>query len=222
MRKYDKDTTKYIELSTQRDNYESLACEILLLCDDLDSIMAQQLLMRKINEFSHRTPIQIAIAANDMNFISSPTFRLLTQNILHGKIVPGNMFFILICLFFPFLVPSLLHFRDKSPDNNEEENDNKEEVDDVEENDKFGDSTFKPNTDFNYPLDFFNSGEDLSGLDRIYHYFRSPIVKFFYYSMSNWIFLMLFSYVMLCDFYPIYQSGVSSPSGIEIYLIIFV
>jgi transient receptor potential cation channel subfamily M protein 3 len=69
-------------------------------------------------------------------------------------------------------------------------------------------------------LDFFDSGTDLSYFDRLYHFWRTPLVKFFYNQLFYLVFLLLFSYIMLCDLFPVHIPSPKTPSYIpEIVLI---
>jgi hypothetical protein len=43
----------------------------------------------------------------------------------------------------------------------------------------------------------------VNNLTRLYFFYEAPVVKFAYFQLSYLLFLILFSYVLLCDFYPI-------------------
>lgn len=90
LNKYDEDSSKSEELTEKKNKFEDLACKTLQLCEKSDQSIAQKMLMARVNEFSNTTPIQIAIAANSMDFISSPCFQNLTTLIWYNKILPDT------------------------------------------------------------------------------------------------------------------------------------
>lgn len=74
-----------------------------------------------------------------------------------------------------------------------------------------------------------NSSTDRSDcLSRLYNFFQAPIVKFLYDKILYFIFLIMYCYVILCDFHPIEQAD-ESPTTLsmnigvlEVILIIWV
>ena len=90
LKKYDEDSSKSAELIEKKMKFEELACRTLQLSEKSDQMIAKKMLMTRVNEFSNTTPIQIAIASNSMDFISSPCFQNLTTLIWYNKILPDT------------------------------------------------------------------------------------------------------------------------------------
>ncbi len=80
--------------------------------------------------------------------------------------------------------------------------------------DQISSSTKMNSTKYTYRIDFNQDMKKINNFEKIYHFVNSPIVKFGYDKISFFIFLFLFSYIMLCDFYP-YSSNIFAKPNVQ-------
>ena len=70
--------------------FENLACEALKISYEMNQINTLYLLIKKINEFSGITSLQIAISAECLNFLSQPACQNLLEKIWYNKMLPDT------------------------------------------------------------------------------------------------------------------------------------
>ena len=112
----------------------------------------------------------------------------------------------------PFLVPFMLKFRDAGHFNKAEEIKKIKEIIPAEN------ETCELKNRIN-----LNESDNLSYRTKINEFLQAPIVKFAYDKILYLAFLILFSYVLLCDFKPIstYPNGFISPYEIVLMIWVF-
>ena len=76
----------YLNLS----DFENMASEILQTSYELDQNKTELLLIRRINEYSDITCLQMAIVGNCLNFLSHPAPQNLITKIWYHKILPDT------------------------------------------------------------------------------------------------------------------------------------
>lgn len=59
-------------------------------CYNADEEKAQLLLVREIEYFSNLTPLQVAVAANDLKFVAHPCTQGLLTKLWYNKIMPDT------------------------------------------------------------------------------------------------------------------------------------
>ena len=100
----------------------------------------------------------------------------------------------------PFLAPFLINL---------DYHKNKLKLEILASNNFFNSSQMKKSNDFemssNPAKNKEPTGESLSYLKQVVSFIRAPFVKFVYNQITFLLFLLLFSYFILCDFYPIRQ-----------------
>ena len=69
-------------------NFQTIACKLLQLCAESDTIKAQQMLQSKINDFGETTPIQLAVAGQSLEFVGHNCFQNLIIKKWYKKISP--------------------------------------------------------------------------------------------------------------------------------------
>lgn len=109
-----------------------------------------------------------------------------------------------ICLAFPFIVPIKFIYKGRIIRNYFKEIENEDKTIDSEEK-KFIINRININSSTE-PNDYFS---------RLYNFFQAPIVKFLYDKILYFIFLIMYCYVILCDFHPMEESN-ESPTTLSL------
>ncbi|CAF0980027.1 unnamed protein product [Brachionus calyciflorus] len=197
--------------------FESLACDILKLFNENDELYSQLTLIRKLKEFENVTCMRIATSSRDLNFISMQSFQNVLDRIWYHRMLPDtNKAKLLICLVFPFLAPAIIKYRQKIDHNKEksegliksQKKDETKETEVLEPTDEenpgktLNDEELIKKIDAEFSNDFFDLGNhgNYNYFQFLYHFLNTPFVKFIYHQIWYLLFLLLFSYVVLCDF----------------------
>lgn len=69
-------------------HFENLACEVLQICAETDEEKVSSLLLKQAPEYGNTTSLQIAISANDKNFISHDSCQRLIIKLWLNRIIP--------------------------------------------------------------------------------------------------------------------------------------
>lgn len=202
------------ELTAIANEFEDLALNILSLSYDDDVSKSENILVSEISEFGGITALQAAVSSQSLKIVGHSCVQGLLSRIWYNHLSPYNLFInIFICLFIPFLAPILLNYKESN------EFYRKQAV--------YSKSNGQIDAAFHESYEKTNpTNEKPSYLRNIYYFYKTPLVKFVYYQAFYVLFLLLFSYVMLCDFFPIPSPiGRSYPlviSAFEVLLIIWV
>jgi hypothetical protein len=199
-------------------------------CSTLDDEKAQSLLLKKVPEFGFSTPLQIAVTANDLDFVSQRCCQHLLIKLWFNRIMPDtNKYVFYVSMFFPFIAPALVDMGSRRK--RSQEMANSESINDYG-NDDGSDGDSEDDEDYGYIVkddeirssaphinnnQFDSSSKEhlhveneaargkakkksislyLEFFANIYHFIRTPIVKFFYHQVSllfyyQWWFLSL-------------------------------
>ncbi|CAF1110172.1 unnamed protein product [Rotaria sordida] len=228
-------------LRSQADQFEEYANECLKCCYNYDEEKACEIAIRRINIFGGVSCLQVAVDADDKNFVGQPCCDQLLNNIWYDKMEPFQSttlqrIRLLLSIFtFGLLAPFLVSFRKEQllQDDFFNEFNRKNELiinekDNEEEKKEFNLQTYKRLNDYgiNYSdIYMWKSNKcSKSYLTYFFHlkYFHeSPIVKYLYNCISYIIFLLLFSYYLLFDF-QIPKNQNPSIHWTEIFVIIII
>ncbi|CAF3112137.1 unnamed protein product [Rotaria sp. Silwood2] len=226
-------------LHCQAEQFEDYANECLTCCYHLDEEKACEIAIRRINLFGGVSCLQVAVDANDKNFVGQPCCDQLLNSIWHDKIEPVQFTLIqrigllLSLCTFGLLAPLFVSFRkSKSAPiyfDNDRKRSNKMSVNETEQETKPLLSKIKERLKdhgINYSEIYAWRSDSYSR--RCLNYFRhlkqfheSPFIKFLYNSASYIFLLLLFSYYLLFDF-KIPTNENSSIRWTEILVIIIV
>ena len=77
-----------------------MACKVLQTCSDLDESKAQDLLLRKVPEYGHKTALEIAVSAKARNFLSKSTCQRKLIKLWFDRISPDTSQIKVIFFFF--------------------------------------------------------------------------------------------------------------------------
>ncbi|CAF0991401.1 unnamed protein product, partial [Brachionus calyciflorus] len=204
---------------SEQEKYEKLALEFEATAFKLvdmfyknDPRESQLLLIRSIPEFDFTTCLQIAILSNSLNFLSHHCAQNLLVKIWYGKLLKSTSFLrLFMSILFPLIAPILCLYNEKNGDYYLHDEGEKENYDD---NDTI--------TINRIEIDQFYKKENY--FERLYSFSQAPIIKFLYDKTFYLIFLLIFSYFLLCDFYTItnYKNGSIKIGTFDIILIIWV
>ncbi|CAF4117301.1 unnamed protein product [Rotaria sp. Silwood2] len=226
-------------LRSQADQFEEYANECLKCCYNYDEEKACEIAIRRINIFGGVSCLQVAVDADDKNFVGQPCCDQLLNNIWYDKIEPFQSttlqrirLLLSICTF-GLLAPLLVSFRKEQLLQdvlfNERTINNEFRVNEKEEEKKeFNSRTYKRLNDYgiNYSDIYMWRSNKCSKSYLAYflhlkYFHESPIVKYLYNSVSYIIFLLLFSYYLLFDF-QIPKNESPSIHWTEIFVIIII
>ncbi|CAF0977505.1 unnamed protein product [Brachionus calyciflorus] len=190
------------DLLKMANKYEQLACDSLTKSNELNEIKTEYLLIRPVRQFSHITVLQIANSGECLNFLSHPECQNFLEKIWYHKIYPNTPSYrIYLSMIFPLVAPIIVHFGDKKSLKTREVAQKKAKTKILPDEIK---TEIKNNFSKNVKkLDFLNPYEELNYWTCLNHFLKAPYVKFIYDQFSYLMFLILFSYIMLCDFYPV-------------------
>ncbi|CAF1107903.1 unnamed protein product [Rotaria sordida] len=170
------------------DRFDTGAASIINLCFDDDEQFALDLLRRSAVAFKHITPLDLVKDAECKSFLASKCVQRHLDNIWYGHINYKRKainFKIFVCsLFFP-LLPIFcfcLNYIKKSKNNALNTQDG---------------STAIQLTTTN------KRKNNVSYVDRIIYFYNAPIVRFYYHTIFFIVFLGLFSFVLLVDYFPL-------------------
>ncbi|CAF1054407.1 unnamed protein product [Adineta steineri] len=219
--------------------FEEYANECLKCCYNFDEEKACEIAIRRLNIYGGVTCLQVAVDADDKNFIGQPCCDQVLNNIWYDKMEPfqstlsDKIKLILGISTFGILAPFLVTFRTEQSLLNytfeEDRQINGIKINEIEEEKK----QLKPITNkrlndhgINYSDSYMwrstkYSKSYLTYLRHLKHFHESPIVKYSYNSASYIIFLLLFSYYLLFNF-EIPTDEIPSIHWTEIFVILMV
>ncbi|CAF0881591.1 unnamed protein product [Adineta steineri] len=243
--KFARDNESKDVLRSEAENFEEYAKECLKCCYNCDEAIACEIAIRRINIFGGVSCLQVAVDANDKNFVGQPCCDQLLTNVWYDKLeplqltMPKRIALILSLCTFGLLAPFLLSFRKPESEtdsiDNFLHNQNKtygmtvNETEEEEEERKKLLSNEKKKLDnhgINYSDIYTSKSKSFS--NRCKKYFRrlkqfheAPFIKFLYNCASYTFFLLLFSYYLLFNF-NIPTDDIPSIHWTEILVIIYV
>ncbi|CAF1166712.1 unnamed protein product [Adineta ricciae] len=199
---------QYMGNADQLDNY---AASIIDRCFDNDEEFAVDMLKRPSTVFYNITPLQLALKSNCRSFIASKCVQRYIDNEWYGHINYKRQaihFRVFLCSLFLPLLPIFCFFLPY-----------------VQKHKRLVRSARDPST-ISQPTMIhsviqpgLNRGRVYLGkVDKIAYFYRAPIVRFYYYTIFFVIFLGLFSFVLLADYFPWnnYQEQRSGIQGLHI------
>ncbi|RNA09709.1 transient receptor potential cation channel subfamily M member 3 isoform X26 [Brachionus plicatilis] len=226
------------DFEDQAQDYITLACDILKKYYEKDEFKSQLTLIRRVNDFGGITCLKVATLSRNLDFISMQSFQNLIKRIWYYKILPdANKFLLSLCLANPFIAKCVIEYRVKPIESQEKKSDDvktktgahEEKNYDTESLIKKKDEDEIKRIDKELTNEFFDRGieGDYYYFEFLYHFLNTPFTKFIYHQIWYLFFLILFSYVIVCDFHKINQSNEKTSLGLaisipEIILIIWV
>ncbi|CAF3943375.1 unnamed protein product [Rotaria sordida] len=178
------------------DQFDIHATSIIDRCFDNDEEFAVDLLKRSAVAFNDIDPLQLAGEANCRSFLASKCIQRYLDNEWFGYINYKRKainFRIFLCsLFFPllpifcFTLPYIEKHKNITVSTRDRSRIN------------------QLNTTHNAPESVqYKRKNNISWLDKIRYFYQAPIVRFYYYTIFFIIFLGLFSFVLLVDYFPL-------------------
>ncbi|UJR10750.1 hypothetical protein I4U23_014938 [Adineta vaga] len=205
-------------LSSQIKQFEEYAYECLKSCYNYDEEKACEIAIRRIDIYGGVSCLQVAVDADDKNFVGQPCCDQLLNNIWYDKIVPfrstlsEQIRLILAICTFGLFAQFLISFRTEQ-DSSEayfDENNPNDELKINEGEEKRETKPLKTKRLHDYGINYSDnsiwrsnkySQPYLTYLYHLKHFHESPIVKYSYNTASYIIFLLLFSYCLLFNFH---------------------
>ncbi|CAF4833002.1 unnamed protein product, partial [Rotaria sp. Silwood1] len=176
--------------------FDTGAASIIKLCFDDDEQFALDLLQRSDIAFKNLTLLELAKDAECKSFLASKCVQRHLDDTWYGYINHKREainFKIFICSLFLPLLPIFCFFLDyiEKPKNI---------TLNIQNGSKINQSTTMHNS-----LEFVQHERktNISWLDKINYFYKAPIVRFYYYTIFFIIFLGLFSFVILVDYFPL-------------------
>ncbi|CAF1451499.1 unnamed protein product [Rotaria sordida] len=176
---------QYEKNATKLDKY---AASIIDRCFEIDRDFAFNILTRPADAFYNIYPLKLALQANCRAFLGSKCVQKYLDNEWFGNInykrqnIHIRIFLCTICIpLLPFFCGTLPYLHRRQPFN--------------------PNSTIRsknPNSDPN-PTNTTN----IQWSEKIIYFYKAPIVRFYYNLIFFFIFLGLFSYVLLVDYFPL-------------------
>ncbi|UJR12701.1 hypothetical protein I4U23_016875 [Adineta vaga] len=183
---------QYIENANQFDTY---ATSIIDRCFDNDEEFAVDMLKRPSNVFYGTTPLHLALKGNCRSFIASKCVQKYVNNEWFGYINYKRQaihFRVFLCSLFLPLLPIFCFFLPYVQKR-------KRLVRSARDASKVS----QPMMIHNVIRPNLNQGKNhLRKIDKIAYFYRAPIVRFYYYMIFFVLFLGLFSFVLLVDYFP--------------------
>ncbi|CAF1249047.1 unnamed protein product [Adineta ricciae] len=239
---YARDNDSKDALSSEAEQFEDYAIKCLRFCYNYDESIACEIAIRRINIFGGVSCLQVAVDADDKNFVGQPCCDQLLNNVWYDKLDPYKttlirrvLVLISVCSF-GLLAPLLVAYRKPPLDS---ENDGFQSFEKTKQSMTVNET--QDETDALIPKrkqrlndhgihysDNIISSSNLTCSKKIKLYFRrlkqfheSPYIKFLYNSASYIFFLLLFSYYLLFNFNPP-TDDIPSINWTEILVIIMV
>ncbi|CAF2960103.1 unnamed protein product [Rotaria sp. Silwood2] len=188
------------------DKFEDLAVQILEKLYEANSQACLKSIIRQIPSYGNATWLELAVEANAKEFIAHRAVQDLFNDIWFGYIKESvsdiKIFFSTFMLWYSGFLPY--------NENLVTEDDNTTLINSSNKSYFFVKQTSKEQWIRQRKLrkvsEYFR---------HIITFIRTPYVKYLYHLYSHLIFLLLFSYVILCDFFPLYDLPMNSciPSG---------
>ncbi|KAJ8319031.1 hypothetical protein KUTeg_004122 [Tegillarca granosa] len=170
--------------------FEKLAMGVLSECFEKDRLMSQTLLVRRLELFGNTTLFMLANSNELMDFMGHICCQTKLNHMWKGRMaLYTSSFRILICLVFPFLIPTLKFAMADTSHDKKEKNDNDE-----------------TNTDSKHVLKSKVSPATSTKGD-------NPLIKTKLQKIAYMVYLGIFSYFLMTDLHPFY--GPDSVSVIE-------
>ncbi|CAF3293085.1 unnamed protein product [Rotaria socialis] len=226
-------------LHSQAEQFEQYAIESLKCCYNYDEEKACEIAIRRIYIFGGVSCLQVAVDADDKDFVGQPCCDQLLNNIWFDKMKPFQFTLrergqVLLSIFtFGLLAPFLIKFRENKSDSANFDNDRKKNyemtVNETEQDEK---SLLRKTTRrlHSYGINYSDghvwkqnccSKKWSNRFRHLKDFHESPFIKFSYNVVSYIFFLLLFSYFLLFDF-NLPTDGVPSIHWTEILVIIVV
>ncbi|XP_033100604.1 transient receptor potential cation channel subfamily M member-like 2 [Anneissia japonica] len=195
MSEKEEDVDRKEHLSELSDGFEDFAIGVLNECYNEDEERTSIILLRELDQWGNATCLSLAVNGTMRRFVSQQGVQHLMSEIWMGKLSNENSKFILtLCVVCPPLICFLIKFREdesnKADDTNLETGSKcKKPIGGInQEQDNYKDEN---------DVDIRNSGKKLSSYQRFKLFYASPTIKFAHNVISYFLFLVLFSYIML-------------------------
>jgi len=189
------------QLKEIKKEFEKLALGVLKTASLSKVQEAQDLILRQNKYFLNHTALQLGVEAEAEEFVGSIPVQALLTDIWHGKINPHvSSFRILICMFFwPFIFVLKLFSYDyeKKAASKSSKNEEKHEFANGHKQEANLSHEF-----FVTDLPFRVSGNEFIGF-RLFYFLNAPIIKYVHHTLMHMFMLLLFSYLILFDLWPL-------------------
>ncbi|XP_013398789.1 transient receptor potential cation channel subfamily M member 2 [Lingula anatina] len=212
MQKHTEDTELQSKLRKHGQYYEEIACGVLNECHLSDEARAsQELLIRELPNYGNSTCLQLAVEGDNKTFISHACCQSLLNQIWMGKMSHKNKLWrIWLSILFPPLLLGLIYFREDEQSRFANKNKGKQDNPRGLKRQRSAYPIKKKASDAgpgaknlgDEGLDIRNTGRKLTWYDRIRFFYNAPLTTFLHNCISYLCFLMLFSYILLTNFYP--------------------
>nr|XP_047136370.1 transient receptor potential cation channel subfamily M member-like 2 [Hydra vulgaris] len=210
--------------------YENLAVGVLEECRKDNEEEAQTLLVKEIPEFGFLSCLDIAVSANNQDFIAHSSCQTLLSRLWMGALyINTSLWKVLPCIFFPFLINIIIWFREDmenksidmhrksviSYDNTAKEvhTDALNDLNNLNQSKCSLQKSFYSATkedifsdekkvlhDFDDEPEAFSAHEKHGFFLKMIHFYNAPFVKFIVNLISYASFLALFAFVILLHF----------------------
>ncbi|CAF4855404.1 unnamed protein product [Rotaria sp. Silwood1] len=188
------------------DKFEDLAVQILEKLYEANSQACLKSIIRQIPSYGNATWLELAVEANAKEFIAHRAVQALFNDIWFGYIKESVSDIKIVFSTFMLWYSGFLPYNE----NLVTEDDNTTLINSSNKSYSFVKQTSKEQ---------WIGQRKLRKVSEYFHhiitFIRTPYVKYLYHLYSHLIFLLLFSYVILCDFFPLYDLPMNSciPSG---------
>lgn len=100
-----------VELLENADDFEEHAIGVLQECYEENETLSQTLLVKELEYFSHLTALDLAVMAEDQNFIAHVSCQVLLTRLWMGTMAMNTQWWkIIVCTFLPFLIFPFIYF----------------------------------------------------------------------------------------------------------------
>lgn len=208
-------------------DFEEIAFEILEKLCETDMNKAKLALARQIADFENLTTLEAAVKSEALDVVDHNCFQSVINRVWYSNMFEHthNTTF-LFAIIMPLLAPVILQFEEIMAKDSKKIKNNSAKVDEKrksvatikmeEANDDEDESDENDDEELNV--------QKTTYLQNLVTFFEAPKVKFTYFHISYIGYLILYSYVILCDFNPIYQANTYTSQGlvVSIYEVILI
>jgi len=213
-------------------DFDNLAYDILDTYYTKNEERARFSLLRQVASYGNCTSMQVAVAAGSIRdqgcaMMAHPCFQNILTNIWYRNILPDvSNKTIALAVVMPFLAPFIVRFKKRKIESGLSKQSSFDAEDPIQQIEQPKKNELFVTKNHAHPQQGF-SYQELTKFQKLDDFLVTPCVKFFYHSVFYLLFLILFSYVLLCDFYMIGQQNKNTSLGLlisipEILLIIWV
>ncbi|KAL9974194.1 hypothetical protein ACROYT_G011206 [Oculina patagonica] len=221
------------ELLDHANDFEQHAIGVLQECYEEHEAESQILLVKELDNFGHLTALNLAVMAEDQDFISQPTCQMLLTRLWMGTLAMNTQWWkIIICTFCPFLISPLINFvpdenkslnsksmRNVERASNTEDGIELQRVETINGNPKITEDEeatvggngedwvdYIPEFQDDNSMDAMMRKKEMTAYEKITSFYSAPFTKFMGNLVSYITFILLYAYVITM-YFPRFDSS---------------